>query len=575
MHIIHLHNIAVNHMGREIFRDLSWVIGDHDRVGLVGVNGAGKSTLMKVLTGEVSLEAGQIVRYGTIHLGYLPQDVTLDPNLTLFETAMILPPPLAKVEAELAAVESLLAQPSVYGNELRLAQVLEQQAEILERYERMNGSSHPAQVRKYLSMLGFSPADYDLPTSVLSGGQKKLLALVQLAVSSPDVLLLDEPDNHLDMEGKRYLERFIQAYHGSVILISHDRYLLDEVATQIVEIENSKLTVYQGNYSAYVTEKELRRLRQAQMYVAQQKEIARIEAAIARFELWASLVVDERHIKQARSRRRMLDKMEERGEIIEKVTEARKLGLEINGWRGSTEAIKLKGVSMAFGDNLLFCDVDLLVRHGERVGLVGANGAGKSVLFKLLLGEFEPYEGMVRLGANTRIGYYSQEHQTLAGWMDKTPLELIHWHKIGGEGQAVSFLMKQMLFDYKQVRQPIKTLSGGERSRLQLALIMLQEPNLLLLDEPTNHLDIASVEVLEAALETFNGAVLTISHDRYFLDNVVDRIVELDGTLKEYIGGYTDYAEAKEKAARPPVSIAARPPVAKAKSVSLQQKRAK
>lgn len=547
MHIIHIHHLAVNFSGREIFSDLNWIIGNRDRVGLVGPNGAGKSSLLKVLTGHLEPDAGQIVKHGDTFVDYLPQEIHLNPNQTLIEAAMELPPRLVQVEAELAEVEAKLSEPDVYGDENKLSAALEEQAVILERYERLNGSSHPAMVRKLLSQLGFSVDDYKLSTSALSGGQKKLAALVRLAVSSPDVLLLDEPDNHLDVRGKRFLERFINAYPGSVVIISHDRYLLDEIATQIAELETGRLTIYHGNYSAYTTERELQRLRQQQQYVAQQKEIKRIEEAIARFELWASMVVDERHIKQARSRRKMLDRMEANGEIIEKVTEARKMDFAVNGWRGSTEAVKFQNVSMAFDDDLLFYDIDFLLRHGERVGLVGANGAGKSVLMKLILREYEPYEGLVKVGPSSKIGYYSQEHQTLDKWLDKTPLELIHYNKLGSEGAAVSFLLK-MAFQYEQVRQPINVLSGGERSRLQLSLMMLQEPNLLLLDEPTNHLDIASTEVLEAALEEFEGSMLVISHDRYFLDNVVDNVIELDeGSLTEYLGGYTDYVAEKEQ----------------------------
>ncbi|MEO1288591.1 MAG: ATP-binding cassette domain-containing protein, partial [Chloroflexota bacterium] len=341
-------------------------------------------------------------------------------------------------------------------------------------------------------------------------------------------------------------ERFIAGYQGAVIIISHDRYLLDEIATQIAELENGKLTIYHGNYSYYTTERELRRLRQQQQYIAQQKEIKRIEEAIARFEYWASIVIDERHIKQARSRRKMLERMEANGEIIEKVQEARTMDFAVaGGARGSKESVRFDGVTMVFDDNPIFMELDFLLRHGERVGLVGPNGAGKSVMMKLMTGDYQPYEGRVKIGLSTHIGYYSQEFQTLDTWLDKTPLDLIHRNKLGSEGSAVSFLLK-MAFDYEQVRQPIRVLSGGERSRLQLALLMLQQPNVLLLDEPTNHLDIASTEVLEQALDDFEGAILCISHDRYFLDNVVDKIVELDnGELTEYIGGYTDYIEAK------------------------------
>jgi ATP-binding cassette, subfamily F, member 3 len=546
-HIIHLHHVTVNYTGRVIFSDLTHAIGSRERAGIIGPNGAGKSSILRLIAGENKPDIGQVVIQNNIYIGYLPQEVELPTGKTLLEAALVLPPRLARVEAQLNAIEKRLADPAVYGNENALIAVVDEQENLLKQYDRLNGPRHLAQVKKLLSALGFTEADYSLPIEVLSGGQKKLVALTRLAVEAPDVLLLDEPDNHLDMRGKQYLERFITDYNGSVLIVSHDRYTLDEAATHIWELEQGKLTVYPGNYTAYTTERELRRLRQQQMYVAQQKEIQRIEEAIARFEHWASIVIDERHIKQARSRRRMLDKMEERGEIIEKVTEAKRINLEIAGWRGSTKVLELEKAAVAFDDELIFDNVNCVLRHGERVGLVGANGAGKSVFFKLVRGEIEPYEGVVKVGAGIKIGYYAQEHETLAQWYDKTPLDAVLKFWNGGEGQAVTFLMK-LLFKYDQLRQPVKTLSGGERSRLQLALLILQQPNFLLLDEPTNNLDIASVEVLEAALDEFEGTVLTISHDRYFLDRVVDRIWELrDGALREYDGGYTDYLEARNR----------------------------
>lgn len=544
MHILHLNQLAANYIGHEIFNDVTCQIGYRDRTGIIGPNGSGKSTLLRLIAGQITPERGHIVTVGQVDVGYLTQDVSLPEELTLLEAAMVLPPRLAEVEAQLNAIEAQLALPEVYRDEARLTAVLADQEHVLARYERLNGSRHPAQVRKLLAALGFSETDYDLPAATLSGGQKKLVMLVRLAVTSPDLLLLDEPDNHLDARGKRYLERFIRDYPGAVWIVSHDRYLLDEVATKILALENGRGVEYPGNYTAYTTARELARLRQQQMYVAQQKEIARIEAAIARFEHWEHLVIKERHIKQARSRRRMLDRMEERGEIIERVTEARRMGLALEGGRGSTLAIEAKGVTAVLDDNLIFDDVSFTIRHGERVGLVGPNGSGKSVLFRLIRGELEPYAGHLRTGVGSRLGYYAQEHETLADWLQKSPLDAVRQLKVGAEGDAVSFLLK-MLFTYKQVRQPIHTLSGGERSRLQLALLMLQQPNVLLLDEPTNNLDIPSVEVLEEALDDFEGAVLVISHDRYFLDRAVDRVLELrDGEMFAYDGGYTDYAEA-------------------------------
>ncbi|NDJ78293.1 MAG: ABC-F family ATP-binding cassette domain-containing protein [Chloroflexi bacterium] len=547
MHVIKIDHLTINHAGRVIFHDLSWAISSRDRIGLVGPNGSGKSSLLKTIVGDITPDAGTIVPAKGISIGYLPQDITLPPGITVIDAAMTPPPALAEIEARLARIEDQLSDPEVYNNGHKLVRVLEKQEQALEIYEELGGPSHANNVRELLLRLGFAEDDFDLRTETLSGGQKKLVALVRLVIQAPDVLLLDEPDNHLDLAGKRRLEKFLRGYHGAVVIVSHDRYLLDDVATSIAELGDGKLSVYTGNYSAYTTERELRRLRQQQQYNTQQKQIAQIEAAIKRFELWASLVVNERHIKQARSRRKMLDRMEANGEIIEQVTERRKMDLQLNGWRGSTKALELVDLAMGFDDDdLLFLDLNLLVRHGERVGLVGPNGAGKSVLFRLILDELDSLDGEIKLGPSTRIGYYSQEHQKIAAWLDRTPLDLIRDISPKSESSAVAFLLK-FLFTYDQTRQLIRTMSGGERSRLQLACIMLEQPNLLLLDEPTNNLDIPSMEVLEAALDDFDGALLVISHDRYFLDQVVDRIEELDnGALTRFEGGYTDYLARKE-----------------------------
>lgn len=541
MHIIHLDKLTINHAGRVIFRDLSWALGDRDRIGLVGPNGAGKSSLFKAIMGIVIPEVGAVTKQRGVRVSYLPQEVNLPPGKTLLDEAMVMPPELAQVEADLAKIDAQLGDPAVYGDAVALERVMARQEKLLAEYERLDGSSHASRVKELLLRLGFSKDEFDLPTESLSGGEKKLVMLARLAIEAPQVLLLDEPDNHLDLSAKRRLESFINNFDGSVIIISHDRYLLDDTVTQIAELADGKLTLYKGNYTAYANERELARLRQQQQYVAQQKEITRIKEAIARFELWASIVVNERHIKQARSRQRMLDKMEANGEIIEKVVERRQMDVQFDGWRGSTKTLELRKLTMGFDDDLLFMDINFLLRHGERVGLIGPNGAGKSVLFKLILGELEPLDGDIKIGPSIKIGYYSQEHQTLAAWLNRTPIERIRDMKVMTEGEAVAFLGK-FLFSYDQTRQPIGTLSGGERSRLQLACIMLSQPNLLLLDEPTNNLDIPSVEALEQALEDFDGALLTISHDRYFLDKAVDEVIELkDGGLRKFIGGYTDY----------------------------------
>ena len=544
MRILQLQQVGVNFAGRELYRGLSWDINDRDRIALVGANGAGKSTLFKLLLGAVTADKGHIMRQPHVRIAGLPQDIVLPAGQTLLETALVKPPELAATEKTLTEIEARLADPAVYSDAARLAETLQEHESHLARYERMNGHRHASHVRELLGMLGFDEDDYSRHNESLSGGQKKLVCLVQLAVAAPDLLLLDEPDNHLDLAGKHQLERFIHNYRGAVVIISHDRYLLDEVATQTIELEDGKLNSYHGNYSYYINERERRRLRQQQQYVTQQKEIARLEEMIERFERWARQVLSRKHMLAARQRRRMLQKMHDRGEIIEKVGEQRLMDFKLAGWRGSKNVLELRGLCMAFDDEPLFMDADLLVRHGERVGIIGGNGAGKTVLLKLVLGELQATLGEVKVGPSVRIGYYSQEHQTLERWLDKTPLQLIRSEQNSSEANAVSFLLG-MAFSYQQVHQAIGSLSGGERSRLQLALVMLQEPNLLLLDEPTNNLDIASVEVLEGALDEFVGTVVIVSHDRYFLDQTVDRLVELrGGELREYQGGYTEYLQA-------------------------------
>jgi len=423
-------------------------------------------------------------------------------------------------------------------------------AQTQDEFERLDGYRYESRAREALSTLGLDEADFDLPVGALSGGQKKMVGLAKLLVRGCDLLLLDEPDNHLDLRGKAYLERFIADFAGTVVIVSHDRYLLDETVRLVAEVENGRLAVYPGNYSAYAVEKQLRLLRQQQRYEAQQKEIARIEAAIARFELWAGMVVDERHARQARSRKKMLARMDR---VEKPVLERRRMGLELNGWRGSRKVLEINDLDKVFAPvsgegeaQIILAGLNLLIWHGERVGLLGSNGAGKSVLMRCILGQEELSGGVIKIGPSVRVGTYAQEHETLD--LDKTLVDEVRQVKPMYEGQVVRILGR-FLFPYEVVRKRVRDLSGGERSRLQLAKLMLSEANFLLLDEPTNNLDLLSREVLENALDEFEGTLLVISHDRYFLDRVVDRIVELeDGALLEYPGDYTYYA--REKARR-------------------------
>jgi ATP-binding cassette, subfamily F, member 3 len=386
-----------------------------------------------------------------------------------------------------------------------------------------------------LKGLGLPEADFNKPVGLLSGGQKKLIGLARLLLLRPSVLLLDEPDNHLDMPGKAYLERLILDYPGAVVLISHDRYLLDAAVTHIAEIEAGRLVTFPGNYTEYILDKEQRLARQDELYQIQQRAVNRMELALKRYQLWVQF--SDKFASRVRSMQTRLEKVEQ---LDRPELERRRMGLDLGGWRGSNQVLELIDVNKSFHPRVILHDANMLIRHGDRVGIIGANGAGKSVLLRLILGREQPDSGEIKLGPSVKTGYYAQEHENLD--FDLTLIEAVRRSGSLTESAAVALLIRY-LFTYQQATQKIGTLSGGERSRLQLALLVLSGANFLLLDEPTNNLDIASAEVLENSLAEFVGSVLVISHDRYFLDRVVNRIYDLnDGQLKEYLGGYSDYA---------------------------------
>ncbi|RJP46512.1 MAG: ABC transporter ATP-binding protein [Anaerolineaceae bacterium] len=353
-------------------------------------------------------------------------------------------------------------------------------------------------------------------------------------------MLLDEPDNHLDLSGKMFLEKIIREYEGTVVIISHDRYLLDAVVTHIAELEDGKLTVFTGDYSSFIADKETRSVRQEEMFRAQKHQIDRLQAAIKRYAIWGKVYDNEDFARKAKSMQKRLDKMDK---VEKPVTDRRKMDFQITGWRGSNKVLELAGVSKSFGEKRVFSDLNETIWHGERVGLIGANGAGKSVLMRMILGQEFPDAGEIKIGPSVVVGHYAQEHETLD--FNQSALDAVRSVSALNESKATAFLLRY-LFTYKQVSQKIGEFSGGERSRLQLALLVLSGANFLLLDEPTNNLDIASSEVLEQALEDFVGTALIISHDRYFLDRTVDRLLVIeDGRLAEYQGGYSDYLEKK------------------------------
>jgi ATP-binding cassette subfamily F protein 3 len=537
MFSLSLSNLTLILGSRTIFRDLYWEIQHDQRIGLIGPNGAGKSSLFKIIIGEYTPEpGGAVVRAKGVTIGYLPQQPELDLQQTAFETALAGNPRVAELASELAKIEASFNDPQVYNNPRALAQAIERQQRSLDEYASYGGENYPERVRTMLRGLGLPQREHSKPIRALSGGQKKLVGLARLLLAQPSLLLLDEPDNHLDLPGKAYLEQLVRDYPGAVVIVSHDRYLLDAVVTHITEIEDGKLTVFSGDYSSYIVDKEARLARQEELFQIQQRAIARMEMALKRYLKWVQ--VSDKFASRVHAMEARLERVDR---LDRPTLERRKMGLELNGWRGSTKVLELTGVEKSFGSSTVLKDIQLLIQHGERVGLIGANGAGKSVLLRLILGTEQPTSGEIYLGPSVKMGYYAQEHETLN--FDQNLIDTVRRASPLSEHNAVAFLLRY-LFTYPQMTQKVGLLSGGERSRLQLALLVLSGANFLLLDEPTNNLDIVSAEVLENALEDFVGTVLVISHDRYFLDRTVQRIVELKrGRLTEYIGGYSDYAE--------------------------------
>ncbi len=560
MIIADLNNIARTHGGRTIFHSLTWSIQAGEKIGLVGPNGIGKSTLLRTLAGLEAPDAGAVtLRRGT-RVAYLPQEYAGMPERPVLAELIAAREDIATLEANIAALEVQMGDPALAGDMAALERVLLAHERLLDQFAALGGDMLHNRAEGLLRDLGLPETSWQQPMRLLSGGQRKLVGLARCLLAEPQLLLLDEPDNHLDLERKALLEQLIAEFNGAVVIISHDRYLLDETVDIIVEMEpasttGARLKRWEGNYSAYAMQKELALRKQQQDYVAQQKEIAHLEAAIARFKHWAHIVVSERHIKQARNKQRQIDRMEK---IERPVLERRKMALEFRPRaRGGAKALELRSIDKFFGEQIVLMGASTTIMNGERVGIVGPNGAGKSVLLRLILGGLQPDGGEIWVGPSVQPGYYAQQHETLD--LEQTPIDALRAIRPMYEGEAVAQLAR-FLIPYAAANQPIANLSGGEKSRVQLARLMLSGANCLLLDEPTNNLDIPSAEVLEQALDDFPGSVVVVSHDRYFLDRVVDRILEVrDGELHEYPGGYSYYAEQRAQQQRPAPAPAPEP----------------
>lgn len=515
-----------------ILKNASFHIEDREKAAVVGINGAGKSTLLKIIVGDLDADSGEAVLSKGKTLGYLAQHQELESEHTIYEELLTVKQDVLDLERDMHALE--LRMKELAGDELEGA--LAQYTRLSHEFEQKNGYACKSEVVGVLKGLGFEEEDFEKQVNTLSGGQKTRVSLGKLLLSHPDLILLDEPTNHLDMNSIAWLETFLLNYDGAVLVVAHDRYFLNRIATKIIEIDAGEVTVFQGNYSDYAAKKA--QLREARMnaWLNQQREIKHQEEVIAKLKSFNR----EKSIRRAESREKLLDKME----VLEKPTEVRSemhITLEPKITSGN-DVLTVEHLAKAFGSLNLFSDLNFSIKRGERVALIGNNGTGKTTILKILNGLLDADKGSFTLGAKVQIGYYDQEHHVLHP--EKTLFEEISDAYPDLDNTTIRSTLAAFLFTGDDVFKRISDLSGGERGRVSLAKLMLSEANFLILDEPTNHLDIVSKEILEQALNRYTGTVLYVSHDRYFINTTATRILDLTGgTLVNYIGNYDYYLE--------------------------------
>ena len=537
MIVLSAQSIAKSFGVNAVLKDVSFTMQQGDRIGLVGVNGCGKSTLMRIIAGLDSPDAGEISIVRGTRIGYLAQQDMVTSSASVWAELEKVYEPVFEMEKRLRALESEMEH--AHTNPSQFNRLSADYDKLMRRFEDADGYAWKSMVSGVLNGLGFKPAQYEQNVDSLSGGEKTRLCLARLLLQKPDLLLLDEPTNHLDMETLNWLENYLSAYRGTVLVISHDRYFLDHVCTGMVEILMGNAEQYNGNYTRYIAQREERFETRIRAYELQQKEIERQQAIIARYRMFNR----EKSIRAAESREKALERMEK----LEKPVDERAIRFQFEARRRTGEdVLMINEVSKSFGEKHLFSNFSLHVRSGDRIALIGPNGVGKSTLIKLITGDVPSDSGDIRYGSNVDLGYYDQHQSSLSP--EKTVLDEV-WDRFPRMEQSdVRGALGMFLFTGDDVFQPIKTLSGGEKGRVALTALMLRKDNLLLLDEPTNHLDMDSREVLEDALSGFGGTIITVSHDRYFINRIADRVIEMmpDG-VTEYMGNYDDYLEKKNR----------------------------
>ena len=533
--ILSCNNISKSFGTDVIIKSCSFNIEDHEKAAIVGINGAGKSTLLKIITGIEPADTGLVTLAKDKTLGYLAQQQNLGSDNTIYDELLSVKQYILDMEKELRSIEKRMN--TADGDELE--NLMKKYSDLNHRFEMENGYAYKSEITGVLKGLGFSEEDFTLNVNTLSGGQKTRVALGRLLLAKPDIILLDEPINHLDMESIRWLENYLLNYNGAVLIVAHDRYFLDKIVSKIIELDNGVATVFSGNYTDYAAKKAILRNMKLKEYLNQQREIKHQEDVITKLKQFNR----EKSIKRAESREKMLDKIE----IVDKPQELNdkmNIKLEPNVVSGN-DVLTISGLSKSFDDVTLFDNIDIEIKRGERVALIGNNGTGKTTILKLINGIIEPDSGSIYLGAKVNIGYYDQEHHVLDP--DKTIFDEIRDAYPDLNNTQIRNTLAAFLFTNEDVFKYIRDLSGGEKGRVSLAKLMLSNANFLILDEPTNHLDIVSKEILENALNNYTGTVLFVSHDRYFINAAATRIIELSNkTVVNYIGNYDYYLEKRD-----------------------------
>ena len=530
--ILSCQNISKAFVENQVLKNVSFHIEDHEKAAIVGINGAGKTTLLRIIVGEMTPDDGQVVLAKDKTLGYLAQNSTVDTSHTIYEELLSVKADLLRLEEKIRECENNMK----HADGDALEDLMKQYTSLTHAFETGGGYLYRSELVGVLKGLGFTEDEFSKPVATLSGGQKTRVALGRLLLQNPDLIILDEPTNHLDMNSIAWLETYLLNYKGAVLIVSHDRYFLDRIAGKVIEIDQSKATTFMGNYSDYAVKKEQLRVAAWNAYMNQQREIKHQEDVIEKLKSFNR----EKSIKRAESREKMLDKIE----VIEKPSEVRtdmKLSLTPRILSGN-DVLTVEHLSKSFDSHKLFTDVNFEIKRGEHVAIIGDNGSGKTTLLKILNGLVPADQGTFRLGSNVEIGYYDQEHHVLHS--EKTLFEEISDDYPYLNNTQIRNVLAAFLFTGEDVFKRISDLSGGERGRVSLAKLVLSNANFLILDEPTNHLDIMSKEILEDALNGYEGTILYVSHDRYFINRTAHRILDLtEGQFISYVGNYDYYLE--------------------------------